>query len=118
MSRIPSAAFVRPADQIEGTAAAQLFSGDVVFVGATCGIVTSQSPIAVGERFRAQTTGVYDIKANSANTFAVDAQVFWDAANREATSTSAGNTLMGTAQVAKTAGQTTVRVKLNNSNAG
>lgn len=106
-----------PADQFEFTAAADLVSGDVVFKGAVAGVVTAQSGAKNGTRARAQTVGIYRINCVTADTFALDAAVYWDSGNKRCTSTSAGNTQIGLAHAAKTNGQTEVQVRLNGAHA-
>lgn len=105
------------ADQFEGTAAADLVSGDVVFKGAVAGVITAQSGFKTGQRYRAQTVGIYRINCVTADTFALDAAVYWDSANKRCTSTSAGNTQIGVAHAVKTNGQTEVQVRLNGAHA-
>ncbi len=106
-----------PADQFEFTAAADLVSGDVVFKGAVAGIVTALSGVKTGVKGRAQTVGIYSINCVTADTFALDAAVYWDSNNKRCTSTSSGNTQIGVAHAAKTNGQTEVQVRLNGAHA-
>lgn len=104
---------IGPSDQFEGVAAADLVSGDVLFLGAVCGVITAQSGVKTGQRYRAQTVGIYRVNCVTADTFTVGAAVYWDATNKRATSTASGNTQMGLAHAAKTNGQTEVIVRLN-----
>ncbi len=53
---------------------------------------------------------VVEFDCASATTFAAGATVYWDAAAKQITTTSAGNTLAGTAARAKTSGQLTAWV--------
>jgi predicted RecA/RadA family phage recombinase len=102
-------------DEFVGVAAANLESGDVVFDAANrAGVVTGMTGVKSGKRFSAVAKGRFKVKAKTTDTFAADALVYWDATNKEATSTASGNKVMGRADAAKTNGQTTVDVLLNN----
>ncbi len=109
------AEYLSDSDEFQGTAAADLVSGDVVFDGMLrAGVVTGLTGVKTGKRYSATAKGRFRVKAKSTDTFALDALVYWDATNKEATSTTSGNKVMGRADVAKTSGQTTVDILLNN----
>jgi predicted RecA/RadA family phage recombinase len=110
------ATYVRPADEIVGTAAANLVSGDVV-VGpcGRVGVITALTGYKTGQQYRATASGRFRVTCLSTDTFTATARpiVYWDAANQRATSTSSGNTPMGRPATAKTSGETTVDLLLN-----
>ena len=111
----PQAEYLSDADEFVGVAAADLASGDVVFDAANrAGVVCGMTGVKNGKRFSAVAKGRFKVKAKTTDTFAADALVYWDATNKEATSTSAGNKVMGRADAAKTSGETSVVVLLNN----
>lgn len=108
------ATYLDSGDYFTGTAGAALNSGDIVFDDmARAGVITSQTPIASGRTYKAQATGRYSVNAKTTDTFAAGALVYWDATNKEATSTAGGNSVIGRADAAKTNGQTSVTVLLN-----
>jgi predicted RecA/RadA family phage recombinase len=111
----PQAEYLSDADEFVGVAAADLVSGDVVFDAANrAGIVCGMAGVKTGKRFSAVAKGRFSVKAKTTDTFAADALVYWDAVNREATSTSSVNIVMCRADASKTSGQTSVVVLLNN----
>ena len=108
------ATYLNSGDYFKGVAGAALNSGDIVFdAQLRAGVITSQTPIASGQPYQAQATGRYSVNAKTADTFAAGALVYWDATAKEATSTSAANSVMGRADAAKTNGQTSMIVLLN-----
>jgi predicted RecA/RadA family phage recombinase len=112
------AQYLGPQDEFEGIAAADLNSGDIVFDALNrAGVMTAMAGVKTGGRFRATTTGRFRVKAKTTDTFDADASprpiVYWDATNKEATSTASGNKAIGRASADKTNGQTTVDVLLN-----
>lgn len=103
-----------PTDEFEGVAAADLVSGNVVVAAdGRHGIITALTGFKTGTRYRAQATGRYRIDAVTTDTFAANAVVYWDAAQKTCTSTIGSNTKIGRAYAAKTNGQTYVDVILN-----
>jgi predicted RecA/RadA family phage recombinase len=112
---MPQATFLSSDDNFQGVAAAILNSGDIVFDAMNrAGVVQGMAPVKVGQRYNAIAEGRFEVVAKSTDTFAADALVYWDATNKEATSTSTSNKVIGRADKAKTSGQTTVVVLLNN----
>lgn len=110
------ATYIDSGDYFKGVAAAALNSGDIVFDAMNrAGVITSQTPIAVGQSYQAQAEGRVSVNAKSADTFAAGALVYWDPVAKEATSTTTNNKVMGRADAAKTGGQTSVVVLLNSS---
>lgn len=110
------ATYIRPSDEIVGTAAANLVSGDVV-VGpdGRVGVITALTGFKTGQQYRATATGRFRVTCLSTDTFTAANRplVYWDATNQRATSSASGNTAMGRACVNKSNGETTVEVLLN-----
>lgn len=101
-------------DVITGTAAADLVSGDIVFDPMLrAGVVCGMTGVKTGKPYSATAKGRFRVKAKTTDTFAAGALVYWDATNKEATSTTTSNNVIGRADVAKTNGQTSVVVLLN-----
>ena len=108
------ATYLGPCSEFEGTAAADLASGDVVFdASGRAGVVPTLSGVKSGNKYRASTRGRYSFPSASATTFAANAIVYWDATAGLAVAADAGDGVLGRALVAKTAGQLTVEVELN-----
>ncbi len=107
--------YVRNVDGRYSFAAGAAFNpGDVIVRPCgTLAILDGLEPVASGalcspNPVRGKTC---EFDSLSASTFAVGASVYWDAAAKVATATSAGNTLIGTAARAKTSGQLSVLVQ-------
>jgi predicted RecA/RadA family phage recombinase len=85
------ATYIRPSDEIVGTAAANLVSGDVV-VGpdGRVGVITALTGFKTGQQYRAAATGRFRVTCLSTATFAAGTRpiVYWDAANQRATNSS------------------------------
>lgn len=60
-----------------------------------------------------ETEGVHELAALSTATWSVGQTIYWDVGNNRLTNASTGNTRAGRAATAKTNGQTTGQVKLN-----
>ena len=59
-----------------------------------------------------KTTGVFDLPKVGADAFTLGADVYWDADDKLATTTTSGNMRLGVAVAAAGAGDATVRVRL------
>ncbi len=85
--------FIQPGDTLMVAAPANVASGDVVIIGLMIGIATttalSGAPVAV------KTTGVIELAKVSAQAWTVGVAVYWDSTNKQATTTSSANTLIG-----------------------
>ena len=92
------------------TCTAAVAKDDVIVVGAVVGIAASAGEI--DEVITLDTVGVYELKANTA-AITQGAAVYWDATNKEVTTTATGNTLMGHAWEASGSGVLTALVKIN-----
>lgn len=86
-------------------------SGAGMLVGALFAVATAAA--AQGVDVEAVTTGVYDLAALSTDTGSYGTKVYWDDTNKRCTVTSTSNTLIGALVGPKTAGQATMRVRLN-----
>ena len=107
------ATYLDTGDYFEGTAAANLASGDVVFApDGRCGVITAMEGVLSGKKYRAQACGRYQMAADETSVWAAGADVYWNEADDELVATSAGNRFVGTAEVAKTSGQLTNIVTL------
>lgn len=109
------ATYIRPSDEIVGTAAANLVSGNVL-VGpdGRVGVITALTGFKTGQQYRAAATGLFRVTCLSTATFTAANRpiVYWDVANNRATNSSSGTTPMGRAAVNKADGETTVDVLL------
>lgn len=83
-------------------------SGAGMLVGSLFAVATSAA--LSGATVEACTEGVFVLTALSTDTASVGAKLYWDNTNKRLTTTSASNTLVGVATVAKTNGQTTATV--------
>jgi predicted RecA/RadA family phage recombinase len=102
---------IQSGNNITFTAAAAVISGQGVLAGALFGIAATNA--AIGEDFEAETVGVFDIDKTAAQAFAFGAPVYWNDTTKLATSSAAGNKLIGAATLAAAATDATVRVRLN-----
>lgn len=100
-----------PGDEIHFVAAAAYDSGDIVQKGGLAGVIEGLSGVAIGDAAVARTKGVVEVACASATTFSEGAAVQWDNTNKLAVAT--GDFALGKAAKAKTNGQTTVWVILN-----
>lgn len=105
--------FVQPGNMLTVASATAQTAGNVFIAGKLYGVVANST--AANEEVTIATQGVFDL-AKDASTFTVGALVYATAAG-QATSTSAGNTLIGVATKAAATGDTTVRTLLNESRA-
>lgn len=112
---MPQAELVsNPPDEFKFVAAANLASGDIVFDAMLrAGVVVGMTGVKTGKTGSAVAEGRFKVTAKVTDTFAAGALVYWDAALKQATSTSAGNSVIGRADAAKANGDTTVIVLLN-----
>lgn len=103
--------YVQPGDMITFTAAAVIASGAGVLVGSLFGVAAGA--YANGAEGELKTTGVFDLTAATAATGAIGAKAYWDDTAKAVTGTATNNSLIGVFVLAKTAGQTVARVRLN-----
>lgn len=107
--------YIDSGDYFEITApSGGLSAGDVVFDAMNrCGIVTSLTLIAEGQKTKAQARGRVELPALSTDEWAAGDLVYWDAGNSRLTDTPSSHKVAGRADVAKTNGQTTNIILLN-----
>lgn len=90
-----------------------LDAGDVVLVGNRCGVVSGSKPIAAGDDYTIQMTGVFNVKSKAADTPADGAIMYWDDTNKEATTTASTNKSIGLSVGGKAASATRSLIDLN-----
>lgn len=106
------AAFVHEGKTIDYTPAADIALGEVVVQGDLVGVAVR--PIAANTLGSLAVTGVFDFaKATGVGTgIAAGASGYWDNTNNVATTTAAGNKLLGKVVKAAADADTAVRVRL------
>ncbi len=77
------------------TGAAAISSGDLVIIGSLAGVAVVD--IAVGGSGAVKINGVFKLPKTSAQAWTQGAPIYWDTSPGEATTSSGGNTLIGTA---------------------
>ena len=102
--------FVQKGENLTIPAPAAIASGDVVIVGEIVGIAAGDA--AEDEPCDVVTVGVFSLDKVAADAFAVGDAVYWDSANKLATSTASGNTKIGVAVKVAVSGSAAVEVKL------
>ncbi|NJO54371.1 MAG: DUF2190 family protein [Bacteroidales bacterium] len=107
--------YVQPGNTITLVAPYAVASGDGLLVGSIFGVANADA--ANGAAVEACVVGVLDLKKVGSQAWTVGAKVYWDNTNKQATTTSSGNTLIGVAveAVGSGAGETVGRVRLNGS---
>jgi predicted RecA/RadA family phage recombinase len=103
--------YVQKGDTITLAAPYEVASGAGLLVGSIFGVASGAA--ANGATVEAVTKGVFDLKAKGTDTGNPGAKVYWDNTAKECTVTATDNSLIGVLLVAKTNGQTTMRVRLN-----
>ena len=105
--------FVQSGNTIPLTAPYAVNSGDGVLVGSIFGVAANDA--AISETVETAVTGVYDIAKNTPEAWTQGAPIYWDDTNKQATTVSTSNTLIGVATEAAGSNDTTGRVRLNGS---
>ncbi|AEI76546.1 hypothetical protein CNE_1c11910 [Cupriavidus necator N-1] len=103
--------FVQKGDTLTLTPAAAVASGEAILVGKIFGVAVTAVAINTPGEF--VTEGVFDITALSTDTASVGTVLYWDSTNKRLTTTSTSNTRVGVAVAAKANGDTTARIKLD-----
>lgn len=105
--------YVGPGNTQAFTAGRAYASGEPVLIGTIVGICTDA--VANGAAGLANIGGVYSVTKAASQAWTVGAKVYWDDTNKWFTTTSAGNTLCGTAAEAVGSGvsETTGVVRLS-----
>lgn len=103
--------FVTEGQVITLTAPYAVGSGDGLLVGSLFGVATSAADNAAD--VEALTVGVVDLVKADGEAWDQGAEIYWDDANRECTTTDTDNVLIGAAVRAEASGKLTGRVRLN-----
>jgi predicted RecA/RadA family phage recombinase len=103
--------FVQHGDTLTLTPTAAVASGEAILVGKIFGVAVAAVLANTPGEF--VTEGVFDLPALSTDTPTVGAVLYWDTANKRLTTTASGNTRVGVATAAKANGDTTARIKLD-----
>lgn len=104
--------YVQPGSVVTLTApAGGVKSGDGVLVGSLFGIAATDA--IEGAEVEINTTGVYDVAKVDAQAWTVGAPIYFDSVAKLATTTVAGNTLIGVALAVATNPSATGRVRLS-----
>ena len=85
--------FVKSGRTIDVPAPAAIASGDLVVVGSLFGVAYADAD--VGAYVELATEGVFNLPKTSEQAWTVGAKVYWDGANKVATTVASGNTLIG-----------------------
>lgn len=107
-----TAQFIHDGNTVDYTPGANVSAGDVVVQGDLVGIARLDIP--AGALGALAVTGVFDVsKASGAGTaIAAGAKVYWNATNKQATTTATGNKYLGKSVRAATDADATVRLRL------
>ena len=103
--------FVQCGDTLTAAAPRAVSSGDGALIGSVFGVAIGTYANGAEGEFRLE--GVFDLTALNTDTASVGALAYWDNTNFRVTTTASGNTKIGIFWQAKTNGQTTARVRLN-----
>ncbi|XYJ11808.1 DUF2190 family protein [Telluria sp. B2] len=103
--------FIQKGGTLSLAVAAAISAGQAMLVGKIFGVAVSN--VAAGESGEFQTYGVFELPALSTDTAAQGAILYWDSTNKRLTTTATGNTRVGVAVEAKTAGAATVQIKID-----
>jgi len=107
------ATFVHDGNTIDYTPATDVAAGDVVVQGELIGV--AKVPIPADKLGALAVTGVFDLPkaTGTGEAIGAGANVYWDEANQQATTTATGNKLIGKTVAAAGDDDTTVRVRLS-----
>ena len=107
-----TATFVQEGGAVDYTPGSAVAAGDVVVQGDLVGV--ARTPIAASARGALAVAGVFEFPkaTGTGKAIAAGKKVYWDAANKQATETSSGNTYLGKTVAAVGDSDATVRVRL------
>ncbi len=105
--------YVQPGNVMTLTAPYAVTSGDGFLVGSLFAVATATAANAA--TVEGQTNGIWDLAKTSAQAWTVGAKIYWDNTNKECTTTSTSNTLIGVAAAVAANPSSTGRVRLNGS---
>jgi predicted RecA/RadA family phage recombinase len=108
---MPQATYVQEGSYLDYTATGTIAAGDVVVQGDLVGVVTRS--LVNGELGSIATCGVFDFTKNTGVAFTVGQILYWDDTANVATTTSAGNKVIGKVVRAAASGDTSVRIRLS-----
>lgn len=103
--------YVQPGKVVTLTAPYQRNSGEGALVGSIFGVALTTVANAVDGEFAVE--GVFELKKTSAQAWTQGALIYWDNTNKECTTTSTSNKLIGTATKAAANPSSTGFVRLN-----
>ncbi len=101
--------FVQTGEVLTLVAPYDVVSGAGFLIGSLFAVAVA--PAASGKAVNGRPAGVFDL-AKAAGAITAGAKVYWDDAAKKATTTSAGNTLIGVATQDAASADATARVKL------
>lgn len=108
------ATYVQRGEAIDYPVAAagtKIEANEILVVGTKIGVAGCD--IAPGETGSVHVEGVFAMPLKASTSVNLGAAVYWDATNKEITTTSTNNTLAGYAAAAAASGDETVLVKIN-----
>ena len=109
-----AARVVGPSGQAKyGSAATALTSGGCIVVGERVGVINGVSPIAAGDPYTVEFSGIYELDALSTDVWDDGAILYWDDSNDRLTDTASSHKTAGIAVGAKISGTTRASVDLN-----
>lgn len=94
-------------------ASGALAAGEVLVVGGRVGVVSGSKPIAAGEDYTLQMSGVFEINCLGTDTPADGALLYWDAGNNRCTTTASTHKSAGLCVGGKASGPTKCLIDLN-----
>ncbi len=103
--------WIQPGETLTIPAPETVLSGEPVIAGDIKGVACGDA--AAGELVDVKTSGVFELSKVAANAFALGAKVYWSTADKLATSTTSGNTVLGVAVEAAAASTATVKLRLS-----
>ncbi len=103
--------YVQKGETLSLTAPYDVLSGAGLKVGSIFGIAAGDA--LSGAAVEASVVGVFDLKKTSAQAWTQGAAIYWDDTNKEATTTSSGNTKVGVAVAGASNPSATGQVRLN-----
>ncbi len=103
--------YVQDGGILTASAPRAVSSGDGALIGSVFGIACGTYANGAEGEFKLE--GVFDQPALNTDTASVGALAYWDNTNFRVTTSASGNTKIGFFWLAKTNGQTTARVRLN-----
>ncbi|MDK2124153.1 DUF2190 family protein [Parachitinimonas caeni] len=103
--------FVKSGQVMDVRASSPIRSGEVVVLGKRLGVALGD--IAVNQLGAVQMQGVFLLPKNPADAVSQGDLLYWNASNRQLTSTASGNTLAGYAFAPAAAGSSSAELCLN-----